>query len=466
MDYASSSAMRLENHLTVEPRALTSLKPYSRNPRHHSKHQIGQIARSIREFGFTNPILIDEAGEIIAGHGRFQAAKELGLETVPVLALTGLTVAQIRALRIADNKLAENATWTPEFLAHELNLIIEDTFDVSLTGFETAEIDLVIESLDKDSDDQIMETVSEPDRTLMPVTEVGDLWQCGVHRLLCADATGRDAYEALLDGELAQMVFTDPPYNVPIDRHVCGLGKARHREFVMASGEMSDAEYRQFLKLGCGHLAASSIDGAIHFICMDWRHAHDLQTATDGIYHELKNICVWNKTNGGMGSLYRSKHEFVFVFKSGTGPHINNVELGRYGRSRSNVWDYPGVNTFKPGRNEELAIHPTVKPVALVADAIRDCSKRDGIILDAFAGSGTTLFAAEQTGRRGYAIELDPHYVDAVVRRWQDNTGETVIHANTGASFQERADRRGVAPGTAVQTGHAPNPSGEAVQDD
>ena len=286
------------------------------------------------------------------------------------------------------------------------------------------------------------EFVPEPDQAQKPVSRLGDLWVCGEHRLLCGNATSAESYDLLMAGARAQMAITDPPYNVPVNGHVSGLGKTRHREFVMASGEMSPAEFQAFLRTCCRQMTANSVDGAIHFIFMDWRHGFDLQVAVKGIYSTLKNIVVWDKTNAGMGSLYRSKHEFIFVYKSGTAPHINNVELGRYGRSRSNVWNYAGVNTFRPGRQDELAVHPTVKPVALVADAIKDCSKRKSIILDPFAGSGTILIAAEQTGRRAHAMELDPHYVDAAVRRWQQHTGESAIHADCGLSFDEVTRQR------------------------
>lgn len=250
------------------------------------------------------------------------------------------------------------------------------------------------------------------------------------------------------------MVFIDPPYNVPIDGHVSGLGRTRHAEFVMASGEMTEAEFTAFLATVLKHLVAHTVDGAIHFVCIDWRHIFELLSAARGVYSETKNLCVWNKSNAGMGSLYRSKHELVFVFKSGRAPHINNVELGRHGRYRTNVWHYAGVNTFRAGRQDELALHPTVKPVALVADAIRDCSRRRGRMLDGFAGSGTTLLAAEQTGRIGYGMELDPRYVDAAIARFAAVTGEAAVHLESGLGMealrqQRQAEARHPAPAAA-----------------
>jgi DNA modification methylase len=274
------------------------------------------------------------------------------------------------------------------------------------------------------------------------VSQIGDLWLLGSHRLQCGDARGQAAYDQLLAGAKAEFVFTDPPYNVVIDGHVCGLGRVRHREFAMGCGEMSEAEFTAFLKTVFALLADNSIDGSIHQICMDWRHIWEMLEAGRTVYGELKNLCVWNKTNAGMGSFYRSKHELVFIWKSGTAAHINNFELGQHGRHRSNVWDYPGVNTMRPGRLEELAMHPTIKPVALVADAIKDCSRRGGLVLDPFCGSGTILIAAERTGRKARGLEIDPIYVDVAVQRWQAYTGKSAILVGSGETFETTAERR------------------------
>ncbi len=270
----------------------------------------------------------------------------------------------------------------------------------------------------------------------------GDVFKVGRHRLMCGDARSADDFHQLMGSRKACMVSTDPPYNVRIDGHVSGLGKVRHREFAMASGEMTAASYVAFLKDVLWNLAVVSKDGSIHFICIDWRHVEDLLAAAREVYSELKNICVWNKTNAGMGSLYRSKHELVCVFKKGKAPHTNNIELGRHGRYRTNVWDYAGVNTFGAERDAALAMHPTVKPVAMVADAILDCSRRGDVVLDCFAGSGTTIMAAERTGRRAHAMELDPAYVETAIRRWQDYTGETAIHTGTGLTLDLLRDQR------------------------
>jgi DNA modification methylase len=427
----------------IEHLPLTALKPNPRNARIHSSKQLHQIAASIREFGFNNPVLIDADGVIIAGHGRVEAARLAGLDTVPVLRIEHLTAEQKRAFALADNKIALNAGWDIELLKLDLQELsaLDLNFDLELTGFETAEIDLLIDGAltptKSDRSDVVPEPASEG------VSRLGDLWHLGDHRLICADACDKAAYADLLNGEQVRLVFTDPPYNVPIGGHVGGLGAVKHREFKMASGEMTPAEFEQFLKTVFANMAGVSLNGAVHFICMDWRHMAEVMGAAQGIYSGLKNLCVWNKNNGGMGSFYRSKHELVFVYKVGTDPHINTVELGKNGRYRTNVWDYAGVNTWRTGRDADLEMHPTVKPTALVIDAIKDCSRRGDIVLDAFSGSGTTIIAAHKSRRRARAIELDPLYVDVAIRRWQAFTGQDATLAVTGETFAEVTDRRG-----------------------
>jgi DNA modification methylase len=429
--------------IAIEQMAPTDLEPYARNARTHSVKQIAQIAASIRTFGFNNPVLIDKHNVIIAGHGRVEAAKPLGLETVPVIRLEHLSEAEKRAYILADNKLAEKAGWDAEILAIELqNLIDLDLdFDISVTGFDMPEIDVLIGDLDATSQ-KPDPADAVPEVTGPAITRPGDIWQIGPHRLICADATSPETYARLLNGEKAQLIFTDPPYNVKIDGHVSGLGKVRHREFAMATGEMSEAEFAGFLTVVFANLADAAIDGAIHFIAMDWRHIAEVLAAGRDTYAELKNLCVWSKTNGGMGSLYRSQHELFFVFKSGTAPHINNVELGKHGRYRTNVWSYAGANSFNATRDDDLAMHPTVKPVALVMDAILDCSQRNAIVLDAFAGSGTTLVAAHKTGRRGYGIELDPHYCDVIIQRMAKIAKLEAVLIGTGQTFATVAIQR------------------------
>jgi DNA modification methylase len=422
--------------------SVSALRPYERNARTHSRKQIRKIAASIERFGFVNPVLIDESHQIIAGHGRVAAAKLLGWPEVPVLRIEHLDEVEKRAYILADNRLAEEAGWDKEILAIELQALIDIDFSVEVTGFEAVEIDFVLDEAaeakapDRDVDDDLPPLPS-PDSA---VTRPGDLWQLGRHRLFCGDATLESSYAALLGGAKASIIFTDPPYNVPISGHVSGLGKRRHREFAMASGEMTSDEFRQFLETVFGHMAAYSADGSIHFVCMDWRHMAETLAAGETAYSELKNLCVWVKSNGGMGTFYRSRHELVFAFKNGSAEHINNFELGQGGRYRTNIWEYAGANSFGRERDAELAMHPTVKPVGLVADALKDCSKRNQIVLDPFVGSGTTVIAAEKTGRRAYVLELDPIYCDTVIRRWEAFTGKHAVQVETGYCFEEREE--------------------------
>lgn len=413
----------------------------ARNARTHSRKQIGKIAVSIERFGFVNPVLIDQHNMIVAGHGRVAGAKKLGWTQVPVLRIEHLSDEEIRAYVLADNRLAEDAGWDDEILAIELQALLECDFSIELTGFETSEIDVVLEK-DQDDTDDDADTIPATPPDDEEVTRPGDLWILGKHRLLCGDATDPDSYKRLLGRARASMVFTDPPYNVPIAGHVSGLGKNTHREFAMASGEMTSGQFADFLSQVFENLVHHSKDGSIHYVCMDWRHLGELQMAGDACYSELKNICVWVKTNAGMGSFYRSQHEFVYVFKNGTKPHINNFELGQHGRHRTNVWHYAGATSFGSDRDEALSMHPTVKPVAMVADSIRDCSNRNTIVLDPFGGSGTTLIAAEKTGRRGYLMELDPAYCDTIVTRWQDYAGETAKLDGSGTSFKQQSKMR------------------------
>jgi DNA methylase/ParB-like nuclease domain len=423
----------------IEHQSPADLKPNPRNARTHSEKQVQLLAAAVKEFGVFVPVVVDENDVILAGHARLEAAKLLGMAKVPTIRVKHLTPERKRAFVLADNRLAEMAGWDDELLGAELGELsgLELDFDFEITGFDTVDIDRLEARTAEQSVEQ--EVVPELDRKEPTVSAAGDLWQLGDHRVFCGSALEEESYRHLLGDERVQLVFSDPPYNVPIDGHVCGLGSVRHAEFKMASGEMSDEEFVAFLERFMRLAAAHSVDGAIHFLCMDWRHMGQMLEAARPIYGPAKNLCVWVKTNAGMGTFYRSQHEMVFVFKVGTGKHINNFGLGERGRHRSNVWTYPGVNTFKRGRMDELGAHPTVKPLAMVIDALKDCSRRRGIVLDPFVGSGTTLLAAEKTGRIGRAIELDPHYVDVAIRRWQDLTGRSAIHVDSGRSFDELA---------------------------
>jgi len=424
--------------LVIENLAPEGLVPWARNARTHSKMQVRQIADSIETFGFTNPVLIDDETRILAGHGRVQAAKLLGLATVPCVRLSSMTPAQKRAYVLADNKLALNAGWDEEILAEELGFLIETDldFDIGVVGFSIPEIDALVEG-------QAPVEAGDPADDLLPQSDVprrcreGDVWQLGAHRLVCGNSLDPAVVADLMDGEMARMVFTDPPYNVPIQGHVGGSGKIRHREFAFASGEMTRSEFTDFLAAAFENLIAHSIDGAIHFICMDWRHMGEVIEAGEGQYSDLKNLIVWAKDNGGMGTFYRSRHELVFAFKVGEAAHVNTFELGQHGRYRTNVWEYRGVNTMKAGRMDELAMHPTVKPVQMIADAIKDVSGRGDIVLDLFGGSGSTLIAAHKTGRRAFLCELDPLYCDQIIHRWETYARDDALQVACGVVDRE-----------------------------
>ena len=416
-------------NLRIERLAISELKLDPRNPKQHSARQIRQIAESIKTFGCLVPVLIDRDNKILAGHGRVLALRRLGWAEVPVIRVEHLTPERARAFSVADNRLTELSTWDERLLGEILSELsaAELDFTLEVTGFSVAEIDLRIEQLSvlnttrPDPADELANCTGEP-----PVTRPGDLWRAGRHLVRCGDALDPASYEKLMQGLRADVVFTDPPYNVPIDEHVSGKGRVRHRDFAMASGEMTALQFTQFLTTVLRLLVRHSADGSLHYICMDWRHLLELLTAADGVYSELKNLCAWVKDNAGMGSLYRSQHELVLVFKSGAAPHRNNVQLGQYGRNRTNVWQYPTINNFGRRGDEGnlLTLHPTVKPVALVADAIMDCSARGDIVLDPFLGSGSTLIAAERVGRVCCGIEFEPLYVDTAIRRWQRFTGD------------------------------------------
>ena len=430
----------------IEMITVGDLRPWAKNARTHSKKQIRQIEQSIREFGFTNPVLIDRENTILAGHGRVEAAMLIGMGEVPCIRLEGMTPEQKRAYVLADNKLALNAGWDEELLAQELQALLDVDldFDVEITGFSVAEIDSLVEGAAPEepgdpADDVLPELDEGPARC-----RLGDIWQLGHHRLICGDALDPDVVAALMDGQTARMVFTDPPYNVPIDGHVGGSGKTKHREFAMASGEMTTEQFTEFLASSFRNLCRYSCDGSIHFVCMDWRHMTEVMAAQSGIYTELKNLITWVKDNGGMGTFYRSRHELIFAFKNGDAPHINTFELGQHGRYRTNVWQYKGVNTLKAGRMDELGLHPTVKPVQMIADAIKDVSGRGDIVLDLFGGSGSTLIAAHKTGRRAYLCELDPVYCDRIIRRWEayakDDSEQVACGLDLTSAFREAAE--------------------------
>jgi DNA modification methylase len=430
--------------LSIEYLPIESLKPDPLNARQHSDRQIAQIARSIETFGHNVPLLIDRTNKVLAGHGRLLACRKLGWQEVPVIRLEHLTEAQARAFAIADNRLTENSTWDDRLLGETLKELaaIDLGFSLEATGFAMGEIDLRIEGLSSPQENEPDPADELPEASdAAAVSRPGDLWLLGKHRILCGNALDKECYETLMQGERAHQVITDPPFNVKIDGHVSGLGSIKHREFVMGAGEMSELEFTDFLTRACRLLALNSHSGSLHYLFMDWRHAGELLAAGKQVYTEYKNLCIWVKSNGGMGSLYRSQHELIFVFKHGSTPHKNNIELGRHGRYRSNCWHYAGANSFarKNEEDDPLKMHPTCKPVVMLADAILDSSARGDIVLDSFLGSGTTLLAAERVGRICYGMEIDPLYTDTAIRRWHRQTGERAVHAVTGLTFDETA---------------------------
>lgn len=420
------------------------IKPYENNPKTHSKEQVTRIAKSISKFGFNSPILVDEENEIIAGHGRWLAVKQLEWEEVPILRLLHLNEAQKKAYRVADNRLSELGDWDTDLLKLEfLELEKMDLeFNLDITGFDTAAIDIIIDNSitekEKTLDEKSNAVPYIPEDEV--VSKLGDLWELGNHKLLCGNALKKEDYQILLDGNKAAMVFTDPPYNVKVTGHICGGGSIKHKEFQMASGEMSSHEFQEFLATVFNLNKEFSLNGSLLFYFIDWRHLLEITNAGTEVFDDFKNLCIWDKGVGGMGSLYRSQHELVTVFKNGTASHTNNVELGKY-RYRTNLWKYPGVNAFG-GDRDKLKLHPTVKPVELVMDAILDVTNRGDLVLDPFLGSGTTILAAEKSGRCCYALELEPLYVDTAIRRYQDLTGKVAVHAETGKTYNELLAQR------------------------
>lgn len=429
----------ISNHPRIEMVATTALKPNPRNARTHTDKQITQVAASIKRFGFLVPIVLDDAGVILAGHARHAAAERLGMSEVPIIRAAFMTPADRRAFVLAENRLAELAGWDKKLLVEELEILFDDGYDLEITGFSIADLDF---AMPEEKVDQPSEEVELPGPTEKAATRPGDLWIIGEHRVFCGDARAVESWETVLGDEQAALVFCDPPYNVPIDGFVSGNGRNRHREFLMGAGEMTPVEFVAFLRAIFRLCVRFSKSGSIHYHCMDWRHIRELLDAADGVYSEFKQLVVWVKNNGGQGAFYRSQHELVFVFKSGKGKHTNNFGLGETGRYRTNVVEYAGVNTFRRGRDADLAAHSTVKPTALVADFLIDCSNRGDLIIDPCLGSGTTLLAAHRTGRRGAGIELDPLYVDTTLARLAAISGLKPVLAGDGRSFDEVAAQR------------------------
>jgi DNA modification methylase len=405
------------------------IKPNSRNARTHSAKQIRQIANSIIAFGFANPLLVSEDGELIAGHGRYEAAQQLGLEKVPVIIVPGLSPARRRALAIADNKIAQNAGWNRELLAIEIpelaGLLSAEGLDVSILGFETVEIEHLQTEFEVHA--------ADPQNAIDPkwcdagaVSKPGDLWGLGSHKLLCGDARSAADIDRLMSGCRADMAFLDPPRAT-----ITGPS-----EFAMAADDMAPTDFVRFLGRALDAAASVSREGALHFVCTDWRHMAELMAAAEPIYGEAVAVVVWVKSSADQGFVYRNQHEFIGVFRVGNTPPPTLVP-GRRRRSRSDVWHYAAV---KPSA-AMTELHPTAKPVALVADAIKECTRNGDVVLDTFAGLGTTVMAAERVGRHARALEAEPRLVDLAIRRWQAITSGDAVHAESGLSFAKIAAR-------------------------
>lgn len=409
-----------KEQLKLEYVETESIKANPKNAKKHGKEQISEIANNITKNGFNTPIGIRN-GVVLVGNGRYLAAKKLGLKQIPVVSLEHLTDEQARLYALADNKLAEKSEWDYDILIPELNDLISSVdLDLNLTGFNSIELDNLlykpsIEEEKKEKEEKF------PELNIEKRVNPGDIWQLDRHKLCCGNALHSKVYEKLLDGKLADIVITDPPYNVKIGGNV--TTQKHHKEFAEASGEMSDDEFTSFLRNAISNLVKFSKDGSIHYHFMDWRHMGELLEAAK-VYTELKNLCVWAKDTAGMGSLYRSQHELVFVFKNGTAPHTNHVELGKHGRYRTNVWKYKGMHASNKQTKDLGKLHPTVKNTAMLMDMLLDCSNPKDIVLDCFGGSGSTLIAAERTGRTAAIIELSPDYCDVIIARWEKETAK------------------------------------------
>jgi DNA modification methylase len=416
-------------------------KPTPRNAKKHSAHQIALLAESILQFGFTQPLIVDEDCNIIAGHARYAAARSLGLPEILAIKVCYLSPWEKRALALADNKLAELAEWDPQILSEELSQLFEPQvdfdFDPRIMGFETVEVDQLLappKDRGRDPADRI-----EPLRE-RAVSRLGDVWACGEHTIVCGDVFNEETLRILMGSDLADIIFTDAPYNVPNKGHV--TKREGVREFAQAHGELSKSEFTDFLHGACRLIATYARPGAVVYMCMDWRHQLELMDAARPVFGEPKNLIVWDKKNAGLGTFYRSQHELILPFVVAGASPINNFKLGGKGRYRTNIWKYPGCSGFGHFREEALDMHPTVKPVAMVADALMDCSNRGDLVLDVFGGSGTTMIAAERTGRIARLAEIDPLYCDTIVVRWQKFTAKPAILAGTRLTFDEIAGER------------------------
>ena len=425
--------------LKIETVKVEQLKPYKNNAKIHSPDQISQIAESIQQFGFVNPILIDENDEIIAGHGRFEAAKILNLSQVPVIRIGHLTNVQKRKLRIADNRISENGGgWDADLLNIEISELceLEDIADITITGFNDIEIDQILTEPRTKSEVKKLDAVPYVADDEI-ITVPGDIWEFdGGHRIICGDSIDRDTFAKLLGNKRVNLVLQDPPFNIKIKGFVSGNGTVKHPDFAMATGEMSDSEYTEFLGKNFALCSEYATDNAMIFNFIDWRNVMPMLTACKQHFARHINLCVWVKNKAGMGTPYRSQHELCTVFLNKAGKVTDHIKLGKYGRNRSNVWHYYGCNSYGPHRND-LKMHPTVKSFEMLSDIMLDVTSIGDAVLDCFLGSGSTFIAAQRHKRICYGIEYEPKYVDTCVKRFYEAFGIDAINARTGKTYTQ-----------------------------
>ena len=429
------------NDLEITYLAVGKIREFADHPRVHSKKAVAKAKQLLAAHGQIVPVVVDATGEILDGVLRYRALCELGYDEIRVVVVTNRDPATLKAIRLALNRLPQDAKWDDEKLRSEFAALIELDYDLNLTGFEAAEFDMAF-SIDEPAPKAIeAEAAEDLEPVTEPATKAGDVWHLGRHILACGDARDHALLARLMGDVKASAAIVDFPYNVPIGGFVSGLGKKVHKDFAMASGEMSGAQFTDFLAAGIDALKTALAPGAICFFFMDWRHAGELIDAARRCDLVPMNLCVWVKTNPGMGTFYRSAHELCFVYKHGDAAHINNFELGQHGRSRSNVWTYAGMNVFGKDRTDLLKAHPTVKPQPLLIDMIKDVTKRGQTVIDTFVGSGSTILAAEETGRTCIGVELDAGYADVAIQRWQKRAGKDAIHSVTGHAFDDLASK-------------------------
>jgi DNA modification methylase len=437
--------MLLSNSLSVQRVPIDSLWPAAAPVRRHPKRQFAKVLRSLEAFGQVTPILATPEGEIIDLELVWRALKANGATHVDVIVVTDRSPEEIRALRLVLNRTALDAVWDDENLRVVLQNLFDLNFQLDITGFETPEIDHYL-NID------VPQTNVEEDGSDIPAVQArtisapGIIWALGEHRVGCGNATDHAFVGRVLGGKSASTCFIDPPYNIKVDGFISGKGRHRHRTFVQGSGELSTDEYFALLRDSLRVLKGCCASTALVYACIDWRHVMEMTVAGRACDMPLYTICVWTKTNGGMDGVYRNAHELVCVFKAGAEKPLDNVELSRRGRNRTNVWSYPGMSSFGREHDKLLGFHPTIKPVALIADALRDVTKRGDVVLDTFLGSGSTLMAAQETARTCCGVELDPLCVDVAIRRWQNATGRDAVLTETGEPFNAVAQRLLAAP--------------------